>query len=234
MNQAKTANKKGQRGSANANDAHRVFTRTEEILHSVTHGIGVLLGAVGLALMLGRADGAAATVSAVVFGVSLILLYAASCGFHASCAVYGVSRPSPIRDFAEKCDHSLIFLLILGTYTPACLSAMSGTVGYLLFALVAACCVTGFVLNVVNVQRFIRVSLVLYVLSGWAIAAAVLPFYRAVGAGGVALLLLGGVSYTGGLIFYGLRKVPYFHIVWHLLVLLGSVLHFFMVYLYCL
>ena len=213
---------------------HREFTRLEETVHAATHGAGAILGIIGLIFLVIKASTATALLSSVIFGISLILLYAASGTFHASCAIWGTQKPSRFRDFTEKCDHSLIYLLILGTYAPACLSAMGGTVGYLLFALVATCCVTGFVLNVVNVQRFIRVSLVLYVISGWAIAAAVLPFYRAVGAGGVALLLLGGVSYTGGLIFYGLRKIPYFHIVWHLLVLLGSVLHFFMVYLYCL
>lgn len=218
----------------NAHKSVRSFTRAEEIVHAITHGAGTILGLIALILMIGKATTTAGLISAIVFGVSLILLYTASGSFHASCAIWGKDSPSRVRDFTEKCDHSLIFLLILGTYTPACLAAMGGIVGYVLFALVGTCCAVGFVLNVINVQKFIRVSLVLYVISGWAIAAAVVPFYHAVGAGGVAMLLAGGVSYTTGLIFYGLRRVPYFHIVWHLLVLGGSVFHFFMVYLYCL
>ena len=212
----------------------RPFTRPEEIAHAATHCFGAVLGIAALILMIGKATTTAGLVSAVVFGVSLILLYAASGIFHASCAVWGKESPCRFRDFTEKCDHSLIFLLILGTYTPACLAAMGGVVGYALFALVGACCAVGFVLNVINVEKFFPVSLTLYVVSGWAIAAAVVPFYRAVGAGGVTMLLAGGVSYTVGLIFYGLRRIPDLHIIWHLLVLGGSVFHFFMVYSYCL
>ena len=212
----------------------RPFTRPEEIAHAIIHGAGAVLGVIALILMLGKASSTAGLISAAVFGISLILLYAASGRFHAACAVKGMQSPSPFRDFAEKCDHSLIFLLILGTYTPACLAAMGGFVGYALFSLVGVCCVVGFVLNVINVQKFIRVSMVLYVIAGWAIAAAIYPYYLAVGFGGVAMLLAGGVSYTVGLLFYRARHIPYLHIVWHVLVLLGSVFHFFMVYNYCL
>ncbi len=212
---------------------HREFTRLEETVHAVTHGAGAILGIVGLIFLVIKASTATALLSSVIFGISLILLYAASGTFHASCAIWGTQKPSRFRDFTEKCDHSLIYLLILGTYAPACLSAMGGTVGYLLFALVATCCVLGFVLNVINVKRFSKVSMVLYVISGWTIAAAIYPYYRAVGIGGIALLLAGGVSYTVGLLFYRARHIPYLHIVWHALVLLGSVLHFFMVYFYC-
>ena len=212
----------------------RPFTRPEEIVHAITHGAGAILGLIALILMVAKASSPTGLISAIVFGVSLILLYAASGSFHGACAVKGTQAPSPFRDFTEKCDHSLIFLLILGTYTPACLAAMGGIVGYALFALVGACCAVGFVLNVINVQRFIRVSLVLYVIAGWAIAAAIYPYYLAVGFGGVAMLLAGGASYTVGLIFYRARHIPYLHIIWHALVLLGSVFHFFMVYNYCL
>lgn len=212
---------------------HREFTRLEETVHAATHGAGAILGIIGLIFLVIKASTATALLSSVIFGISLILLYAASGTFHASCAIWGTQKPSRFRDFTEKCDHSLIYLLILGTYAPACLSAMGGTVGYLLFALVATCCVLGFVLNVINVKRFSKVSMVLYVISGWTIAAAIYPYYRAVGIGGIALLLAGGVSYTVGLLFYRARHIPYLHIVWHALVLLGSVLHFFMVYFYC-
>lgn len=218
----------------NEKHPHRVFTRTEEIIHALTHAAGAVLGAVGLALMIAKASDTASLLSAIVFGVSLILLYAASGTFHASCAIFGLDKPSKIRTVTEKCDHSLIFLLILGTYTPACLSAMAGPVGYILFALVGSACALGFILNVINVARFIKISMVLYVISGWAIAAAVYPYYLAVGAGGVGLLLAGGVSYTAGLIFYNARHIKYMHVIWHALVLLGSVLHFLMVYFYCL
>ena len=211
----------------------RPFTRPEEIAHAATHGAGAILGIIALILMIGKATTTAGLLSAIVFGVSLIALYASSGTFHASCAIWGTDKPCRFRDFTEKCDHSLIYLLILGTYTPACLSAMAGAIGYLLFTLVGSCCVVGFVLNAINVRRFFKFSLALYVISGWAIAAAVYPYYLAVGIDGVGLLLAGGLSYTAGLIFYRARHIPYLHIIWHALVLLGSVFHFFMVYLYC-
>ena len=211
----------------------RLFNRTEEIAHASIHGAGVILGLAGLVLMLLKATTTAARISSLVFGISLILLYAASSVFHASCIIWERGTPSPFRDFVEKCDHSLIYFLILGTYTPACLSAMQGVVGYLLFALVAACCLLGFVLNVIDFRRFSRISLWLYVIAGWAIAAALVPYYLAVGIGGIALLLSGGVAYSVGIIFFKMRHVPYMHIIWHSLVLLGSILHFFMVYCYC-
>ena len=109
----------------------REFSRLEEIAHSVTHGIGAVLSILGLILLILKASASdtMALIGASVFGAALIILYSASFSYHTSCAVYGSVRPSRIRDICMKCDHSLIYILILGTYAPACLSAMRGAVG---------------------------------------------------------------------------------------------------------
>lgn len=214
----------------------RQYFLAEEILHTVTHGIGAILGIAGLVLLILKALplGVVATVGAVVFGISLIALYSASALYHGSCAYYGEFVVSPIRDFFMKCDHCMIFILIVGTYTPACIYAMGGWVGWCVFGVVATSSILGLVLNSVDVDRYHKISLVLYLVTGWTIAAASVPYFKAIGPVGFAFLLFGGAFYTIGIVFYKMQKVPYMHVIWHLFVIGGSVMHFFMVYGYCL
>ena len=213
----------------------REFSLFEEVTHSVTHGVGALLSVVGLILLIIKASaiGASALVGATVFGAALIILYSASFSYHTSCAVFGSVKPSRVRDVCMKCDHSLIYILILGTYTPACISAMGGVVGYTVFGIVLFSCAVGIILNVINVERFQKISLALYVIAGWTIAFAIKPYYTAIGARGIILLVLGGVAYTVGIFFYKAKSVKYMHIIWHFFVLLGSIFHYLMVYFYC-
>ena len=237
FNGARSASDNGERAAVRIKAAapSREFTRAEEVAHSVTHGAGAILGILGLILLIIKAipSGVAAIVGASVFGAALIILYSASCAYHTSCAVFGSIKPSRVRDITMKCDHSLIYILILGTYTPACISAMGGAIGYTVFGVVFACCALGMTLNVINVERFMKVSLALYVIAGWTIAIAVKPYYDAIGMDGIILLVFGGIAYTVGIFFYKAKSVKYMHIIWHFFVLLGSVLHFLMVYLYC-
>ena len=214
----------------------RQYLLKEEILHTVTHAIGALLGVLALVLLILKALplGAVATVGAIVFGVSLIALYSASALYHGSCAYYGEYVVSPVRDFFMKCDHCMIFILIVGTYTPACIYAMGGVVGWCVFGVVATSSILGLILNSIDVDRYHKISLVLYLVTGWTIAAASVPYFKAIGPVGFGFLLLGGAFYTVGVIFYKMQKVPYMHVLWHLFVLGGSVMHFFMVYGYCL
>ena len=214
----------------------REYLKREEILHALTHAVGAVLAAVGLVLLLLRAVplGAAATVGAAAFGGAMILLYSASALYHAACARVGDYAVCPVRDFFMKCDHCMIYVLIAGTYAPACLYAMQGWVGATVFAVVASCSVLGLILNMIDVDRFAKLSLVLYLITGWTIAAASIPYYRAIGPWGFGFLLLGGAFYTVGVIFYKRQTVPYMHVLWHLFVLGGSIAHFFMVYGFCL
>ena len=217
------------------NTSNRPFTAKEEIIHSLTHGLGALVGVVGLVLLILRAalGGALAVTAAALFGASIIILYLSSCLYHASCHAALVGRPMKAAEIFKRMDYCTIFLLILGTYIPACWLVLGGALGWTIFGIIAACAVLGITLNAISPERTHKVSMVIYVAAGWAIAAASVPFVRAVGLSGFLLLLLGGVFYTLGLIFYSLNTVPYMHVVWHLFVLAGTVAHYLLIYLYC-
>jgi len=213
----------------------REFSRYEEVTHAITHAVGAVLGVLGLILLLIKASGAGflSVFSASLYGASRIILYSASCAYHSSCAVYGSYKPSRVRDFFMKCDHSMIYFLILGTYTPACLASMGGFVGFTVFGVVAVCCILGVILNVIDVERFKKISLILYLVTGWTIVIALRPYYDAIGPRGIGFLVLGGILYTVGVIFYKMQNIRNMHIIWHFFVLAGSVMHYIMVYFYC-
>ena len=201
-------------------------THVEELLLSVTHGVSAIASAFGLAFLVMKTitQGAFDFIGSIIFGASLVLLYSASATFHSS------PHETKSREVLRKLDHCMIFVLILGTYVPVCWTALGGWLGWTVFAIVATCSVIGIVINMIDVRRFHKLSLVIYVVSGWTIAAATLPFVKAVGWGGFAFLLAGGVSYTVGIVFYRMTKIPYMHLIWHVLVTLGSVMHFIMIY----
>lgn len=208
----------------------KFYTKGEEIFNSVTHGIGSLLSVAGtsvlvtLAALRGSAFAAAAF---AVYGFSLIVLYTMSTLYHAF-PMPGVKRV--FRVF----DHSTIFLLIAGSYTPFTLVLLRGSSsGLAVFSAVWGAAILGMVLNAINLVRFEKLSMVLYVVMGWA-AVSILPEIAAALGSGLSLLVAGGVSYTVGIVFYAMRKVRYMHGVWHLFVLAGSILHYFCVLLYVL
>lgn len=203
------------------------YTALEEILHSASHGLGLLLSVAGLILLLDlslvRGDARLVTACGV-FGVTLILLYLASTLYHGS-------RDPRAKRVLRMLDHSAIYLLIAGTYTPFTLVSLGGTRGWVLFGVVWALAILGIVLKVVAMGRLRWLSMVLYLGMGWLVVVALEPMVAAVGSAGMWLLFLGGMAYTSGLIFYALRR-PYCHAIWHGFVLAGSILHFFAVLLY--
>lgn len=213
----------------------RELTFFEEVIHAVTHGIGALLSVLGLVLLMIKASGigARAVVGTAIFGASMIILFTASCLYHTASAIYPPDSGSRVRATFQKCDHSMIFLLILGTYSPACVTTLGGFVGWSVFGVVAACCVTGIVLNWISVAKFEKISLFLQLLSGWSIVVAFVPFYNAIGPVGCNFLVAGGLFYTVGVVFYKLQNIKYFHVVWHIFVLLGALMHYVMIYSYC-
>ena len=217
------------------NPSNRPFTAKEELIHSITHGLGALAGVVGLILLILKAapHGTLAMTGATLFGASIITLYLSSCLYHASCCYTLACRPTKVKAVFERMDYCTIFLLILGTYIPACWSVLGGTLGWIMFSIIAACAVLGIILNAISPEKHHKVSMVIYVAAGWAIAVASVPFVRSVGLSGFFLLVLGGVFYTLGLIFYSLNKIPYMHVIWHLFVLAGTVTHYLLIYHYC-
>ena len=203
------------------------YSLGEEIANAVTHGVGWLASVGGLAVLVtlaGLTGGALRVVSCAVFGTTLVLLYAASTLYHA--------LPSPrAKRVFRVLDHSAIFLLIAGTYTPLALVALGGGWGWALFSCVWFLAVVGVLLNTLAHGRWRWLSITLYLLMGWLVVIATKPLLAALAITPLVLLVAGGLAYTLGLTFYALKRMPYGHAVWHLFVLAGSTLHYFAVLL---
>jgi len=204
-------------------------TLKEELINSITHGLGALLGIAGTAVAIVWAalfGNAYSVVSAAIYGATLIILYTMSTLYH---AITNETAKKVFRVF----DHCSIFLLIAGTYTPFTLVTLNGALGWTLFGIIWGFTLLGVALNAVSLEKFKVFSMICYIAMGWLIIIAAKPTVAALGWGPVMLLLFGGISYTVGVIFYGL-KIRYMHGIWHLFVLAGSVLHYFCILLYVL
>lgn len=208
-----------------AEKAVKRYTVGEEIFNAVTHGVGAALGIAGTVILLVYSDDAWKAVSSSIYGGSMILLFLMSCLYHA------IAAPRAKKVF-RVFDHTSIFLLIAGTYTPFTLITLRGWVGWTLFGIVWACAVVGIVLNSISIERFRRFSQICYIASGWCIVIAFVPLWRSLALPGIVLLLAGGVAYTVGVFFYRDKKRRYVHSVWHLFVLAGAVLHYLDILLY--
>ncbi|MEA2690766.1 MAG: hemolysin [Acidobacteriota bacterium] len=205
------------------------YSLREEIAHGVTHGLGTGLAIIGLAVLVavGRQRGPWCLAGDTIFGVTLVLLYLASTLYH--------SIPSPrAKPVLRALDHSAIYLLIAGTYTPFTLVNLRGPQGYALLGLVWFLAIVGILFKVFATGRYPVFSILLYLGMGWSILLALKPLVHSVERGGVALLVAGGLTYTVGIVFYLWRRLPYHHAVWHLFVLAGSIFHYFAVLLYVL
>lgn len=200
----------------------------EEIANSITHGIGILLAIVGLAVMIYFAaiyGNNWHLVSCSIFGATLIFAYTTSTLYHS------IPMPGPKR-ILRMFDHAAIFLLIAGTYTPFTLISLRGPWGWSLFGTIWGLAITGVLCKVFMPKKLSAFSTFLYIAMGWAMLVAIRPMLANVETGGLLLLLAGGLAYTGGVIFYVWDHLPYNHMVWHLFVMTGSTLHFFAILLY--
>ncbi len=200
----------------------------EEIAHTVTHGIGILFSIAGLAVVVAFSSlngDAWHITSTSIYGTTLILLYTASSLYH------GIPY-SRAKQLLRKFDHTAIFLLIAGTYTPFTLVNLRGPWGWSLFGLVWGIAIIGVVLELICSKRYKRLSISLYLGLGWLILIAIKPMLATVETGGLVLLLAGGLCYSLGVIFYVWKKLKYHHAIWHLFVLAGSAIHFFSVLFY--
>lgn len=189
-----------------------------EVLNAVTHGIGVLLSIAGLVLLLMKGSQNGSTLelaSYIVYGSSLILLYLCSTLYHSLSF-------TKVRKLFKIFDHSSIYVLIAGTYTPYCLVAIGGTLGWVMFSIIWLIAVAGIVFKSVAVDKLPNVSTLIYIAMGLICVFTFKPLYEGLGAQGLYLLVAGGAAYIIGTIFYSLRNVKYMHVVWHLFVLLGT------------
>lgn len=201
------------------------YSPLEEIWHSITHGIGLLLSVSALTLLTvfaGQSGEGAKIASALVFGLSLMAMYGASTLYHA------VRIPN-IKAILRQADHCAIYLLIAGTYTPISLLGIKGVFGWTLFGIAWGIAGIGMSLKLFYPQRFGRLSLVLYALMGWMVVVAVEPLNANLDTLSLTLLVAGGLVYTIGILFYVWKKLYFNHLIWHFFVLGGSVLHFFAV-----
>jgi len=194
--------------------------------NSITHGVGALLAVAGLSTSVVRAaahgDGWH-VVSVAIFGTSLLLLYMASTLYH------GVARPRAKKVF-EVLDHSAIYLLIAGTYTPFALVTLRGPLGWTLFGVVWGLAAGGIAMQLAFPGRFRGVMTLLYVVMGWLAVVAAKSLMASLSTEGLSWLLAGGLLYTGGVYFYYRKRFLFSHAVWHVFVLAGSLCHFIAIF----
>jgi hemolysin III len=206
------------------------FTKGEEIANSITHGIGGLLSIAALVLLIVYSSlyGTAwHIVSFTLFGTTMVLLYTASTLVH--------SFPKgKVKDFFEILDHSSIYFFIAGTYTPFLFIGVKGWLGWTLFGIIWGLAIAGTIFKSFFAKKYLFTSTILYVVLGWMIVFAWDSLSTNLPSNGLKLLVLGGVLYTVGAIFYVWRGFKYHHAIWHVFVIGGTTAHFFSVLFYLL
>lgn len=216
------------------------YSLGEELWNSISHGAGAIFGIVALLLMITKvapSNNPFAIISAIIYGVALIILFTVSCVYHALAKNNG-------KRVMRVMDHNMIFILVAGSYTPYTLVAMrpeniwgwgNGVVAYTMLAIVWTSCIIGTVFNSINIKKYAWLSMICYLGAGWVIIAAFAPLWNIIGNVGAILLLLSGLAYTVGSILYGLgRKIKYMHTVFHFFVLAGAILMFISIYCFVL
>ncbi|MDW7740573.1 MAG: hemolysin III family protein [Bacillota bacterium] len=201
-----------------------------EIANSITHGIGALLAVAGLVLLVVFAaikGNAWHVVSFSIYGTTLVLLYVASTLYHSF-------QEPKLKYIFRIIDHSAIYLLIAGTYTPFTLVTLQGSTGWVLFGVIWGLAITGILYKAFFINRHVVISTLFYLLMGWLIIFSIKDLISSLPVNGLVLLGAGGLSYTLGMIFYAGRERLLMHAIWHLFVLGGSICHFFAVFLYVL
>lgn len=211
-------------------------TYAREPINGFTHLAGAILSFAGLLALVIKTTLTSPTIvditAVIIFGISLVLLYSASATYHL------VVASDKVISFLRKIDHSMIFILIAGSYTPFCLIALNGIEGWITFGIVSGIAICGVVFKMVwfNCPRWLSTSV--YIGMGWISVFIVIPLYKSIALGGILLLLAGGISYTIGAIIYGLKpkalkfKNLGFHEIFHIFILIGSLCHYIAVFKY--
>jgi hemolysin III len=201
---------------------HRAWSFGEELAHSITHGVGWALSVVGLVVLVvltARTGDPWRIVTCAVYASTLVLLYGTSTLYHAL-------STTRARHVFQVLDHSAIFLLIAGTYTPFALVTLRGPWGWTIFAIIWALALAGVALKAVFGPKWPILSTALYIAMGWTVVIAAKPLIASVPAAAIGWLLAGGLAYTGGVAFYAWGRLRYSHAVWHVFVLAGSICHY--------
>jgi len=197
----------------------------EEIANSVSHGIGALLGIAALVLMLVKSASYEEAISSVIFGLGIILLYAMSTLYHA------FKNDSKVKRLFKRFDHASVYLLIGSTYSPIYILILDKPLGWILLSVQWAIIIVGIVLKSTIINRFTYVHLAMYLILGWSGIFFFGSLYR-FSPEAFFLILAGGIAYTIGVLFYALHLFKYSHFIWHICVFIGTLLHFFAIYLF--
>ena len=205
----------------------RKQTPFEEKLNALTHGIGAILGIVALVLLiiLETKKTEFSLFSVIIYGLSIIILFTAS-------TVYHIISDEKKKHYFRIVDHVSIYLLIAGTYSPVLLITLEHSLGWPLFCTVWGIAAFGVILKLFFTGRFNVFSTLLYLVMGWLVVFDFATLSSIMEPNGIVLLMAGGLSYTVGIVFYAIEKIPYNHVIWHLFVLAGAICHFFMVLFY--
>lgn len=199
------------------------YSPLEERLNAISHGIGVIAATAGLVFLLMRVEGIYGQFACIVYALSMILMFLSSTLYHC------VKSPST-KALLKVVDHSAIYLLIAGTYTPFMVLAIGGWVGLIGMIIVWSIALVGIVFKIFAKQKFPKLSVITYLLMGWIAIFFGYPLYNALTSQGLGLLVAGGLCYTIGVLFYVAKKVQFTHAVWHVFVVAGCVCHFFSIY----
>ncbi|MBQ2671294.1 MAG: hemolysin III family protein [Clostridia bacterium] len=201
------------------------YNTLEEILNSVSHGIGFIFSLVAfIFLMQKHQNNFKNMVIMSIYGFSLMFLYLSSTLYHSISS-------GKTKNILRKFDHCSIFLLIAGTYTPICTILINNTLSWLVLYAVWAATLTGIVLNIISINKFEKISLILYITMGWSIILIAKPAWQNLSSFQLKWLILGGVFYTIGAALYVIgKKKKYIHSIWHVFVLIGSICHFITIY----
>ncbi|BDU51607.1 PAQR family membrane homeostasis protein TrhA [Haliovirga abyssi] len=204
------------------------FTLGEEIASSVLHGIGAIISILALVLLIIKSIHIGDSwhiVSYTIFGTSLIILYTMSTLYHA------FPRGTTKRVF-QRFDHLSIYILIAGTYTPFCLTILRGKIGWTILIVQWGLAILGIIFKSIWIDKFVAFATLIYILMGWAIVLSIKPLAASLDPIGIYLLVAGGISYTVGTIFFIFSLFKFHHAVWHIFVMLGSLFHFLVIYIY--
>jgi hemolysin III len=201
----------------------RAYSVIEEWLNSISHGVGLVAAIVGLVFLLIRAEGTLALVTVAIYGTSLILMFLSSTLYHAT-------SHHKAKEWLKLFDHSAIYLLIAGTYTPLLLVSIGGALGMIMTGVIWSLAFSGVAFKLVAQHRFPKVSVMTYLLMGWIAIGLIYPLYMALPGAGLWLLVAGGLCFSIGVCFYVAKKVKYTHAIWHVFVIGGCGCHYFSIY----
>lgn len=205
----------------------RIQSRREEHFNAATHALGALLGVAGFILLIifdsKKTDWS--LFSVIVYGLSIIILFTAS-------TVYHSVKSEKRKHYFRIVDHISIYLLIAGTYTPVLLITLAESNGWTLFWVVWGVALFGVILKIFFTGRFEIFSTLLYLVMGWLIVFDFGTLLELMPTNGIIFLIIAGLAYTVGIIFYAIQRIPYNHVIWHLFVLAGAIFHYFMVFFF--